>query len=394
MPQRIVVPAAPPNSLVAAHVHCGPDALKKPGVLRLKIIASDSIFSTSESPWDHVFDDLSDTPPLNPAPRQTTPLRFTPKPTKRRRQAMTAHEISAFDEMFSMIFNATNKPKPHDEGEAIEGTDIGRGADRDVGNLFNHLRRRARTRHNMDDDAQLDRKKEDMELCASDQDLLMWAIHEVFAESQSYQAAARTAMKDAQKSGSKSKLRVDLQPSTYPHIVAQLMRTFRDSYHNPHLALAIFDHARHLSVPSYVFGCTTPAYNELLETRWVCFRDLRGVHDALEEMRVNGVPADARTRTIVEEVRREVGERNLWVEESEIGSGEVWQMLGRIERLVAPKYKPTSDAYTSPAPKRPDAPPVGAWKDPDAQQDGNGGWEFGHWPSPRQPGRSRGSHRM
>src|SRR6267154_1374361 len=53
----------------------------------------------------------------------------------------------------------------------------------------------------------------------------------------------------------------------------------------------------------------TPAYNELIETRWTYFRDLKGVHDALEEMRVNGVEPDGRTKKLVEKLRREVGAR-------------------------------------------------------------------------------------
>lgn len=298
---------------------------------------------------------------------------------------MTAREISAFDEMFNMIFNAANarKPRPSatdtNAGASVRGTDIGRGPDGAVGDLFTRLRRRARTRHTLNDDAELDRKKEEMELCESDYALLGWAEREVFAESRHFEAAART-----DKAGA-------LQPLWYPHVLALLMRTFRDKYRDPHLALAVFEHARHLSIPSYVFGCTTPAYNELLETRWACFRDLRGVHDTLDEMRVNGVPADGRTRALAEEVRREVGERNLWVEESEIGSGEVWTMLGRIERLVTPKRMLKREGtFASPTRKYPNSPPaLSAWKDPDLQQDGEGdGLEFGEWPEQQSYRRS------
>nr|VWO97127.1 Avr-Pita1 protein (Effector protein AVR-Pita1) [Ganoderma boninense] len=123
--------------------------------------------------------------------------------------------------------------------------------------------------------------------------------------------------------------------SAYPHLLAALMRTFRDKYRDPHLALAMFDHARNLSIASFVFGCTTPAYNELIETRWWCFRDLRGVVEALDEMRVNGIAVDGRTRQLTETVRREVGERTMWQEESSLGSGEVWEMVTRIEQLTA-----------------------------------------------------------
>ncbi|KZV90211.1 hypothetical protein EXIGLDRAFT_837981 [Exidia glandulosa HHB12029] len=113
------------------------------------------------------------------------------------------------------------------------------------------------------------------------------------------------------------------------------MRAFRDRFGDAHLALSVFEHARHASIPSFVFGCTTPAYNELLQTRWSAFRDLRGVRDTLEEMRVNGVDSDGRTRTLVENIRRDVGERNAWLEDSMSG-GEVWDIVKEIDRLSAP----------------------------------------------------------
>ena len=77
------------------------------------------------------------------------------------------------------------------------------------------------------------------------------------------------------------------------------MRSFRDKYKDPHLALAMFDHARNLSIASFVFGCTTPAYNELLETRWRCFRDLRGVADALDDVRRHELATAAAMRAAV-----------------------------------------------------------------------------------------------
>jgi hypothetical protein len=63
------------------------------------------------------------------------------------------------------------------------------------------------------------------------------------------------------------------------------MRTFRDHYKDPNLALFIFNHTKKLSIFSYVFGCSTEVYNELIKTRWDCFRDLEGVYNAVEEMK-------------------------------------------------------------------------------------------------------------
>jgi hypothetical protein len=50
------------------------------------------------------------------------------------------------------------------------------------------------------------------------------------------------------------------------------------------------------------------------------------VHAALEEMHANGISPDLQTRALVEDVRREVGARTVWLEEIETGGGEVWTM--------------------------------------------------------------------
>jgi hypothetical protein len=176
------------------------------------------------------------------------------------------------------------------------------------------------------------------------------------------------------------------------------MRSFRDKYRDPHLALSIFDYARHLSIPSYVFGCTTPAYNELIETRWSHFRDLKGVHDALFEMRVNGVEPDGRTKKLVEKLRREVGARTVWEEESVMGSGDVWGMLEKIEGLAV---KETRRKLGNGGGKgngkgkrnasdggRQKGPAFDAWKGDVLKGDMEDGYEFGNWSSQWKPTKS------
>jgi hypothetical protein len=240
---------------------------------------------------------------------------------------MTARESRAFDEMFNMIFNATM------EDQSLEPTSgIGKAHTSDLKDLAVRLRQHSKTiKWTSEADQELDRKKEEMDLCDTDQQLLDWAMREVFGESQRYEEMARNTLGQP----STSAKTIHLQPPSYPYLISALMRTFRDKYADPYLALSIFDHARHLSIASYVFGCTTPAYNELIETRWLCFRDVRGVCDALEEMRINGIEMDSRTRALAETVRREVGQRNRWEEETSLDSGEVWAMVARIERLTA-----------------------------------------------------------
>lgn len=250
---------------------------------------------------------------------------------------MTLREVKAFDEMFNMIFTAASSP----ESQSIVnrritpqvgiGKTLSSSPSAALGELYSGLRGTRSLQWTSEEDQELDKMKEAMDTCDTDLELLEWAMREVFGESKRYEEEAKRAMEDP----SISKESLQLQPASYPHLLAILMRTFRDKYSDPHLALSIFDYARHLSVPSYVFGCTTPSYNELIETRWRCFRDLRGVCDALEEMRVNGVEMDNRTRGLLEVIRSEVGARNLWDEESTLGSGEVWQMVNFLEKITA-----------------------------------------------------------
>lgn len=308
--------------------------------------------------------------------------------SRSRRQAMTAREISAFDEMFNMIFNAVSGQKAIDPppGTASD-VGIGRAPNGGVGDemteFFSKMRGHSRKlRWTTKSDEELDRKKEEMELCDTDQQLLEWAMREVFGESKRYHEAALKAMNDAAK-GIELKNMPDLQPAIYPHLVALLIRTFRDKYRDPHLALSMFDHARHLSVASYVFGCTTPAYNELIETRWRCFRDLKGVHDTLEEMTVNGVDPDNRTRSLIEDLRREVGERNKWEEESELGSGEVWAMMNKIEALAIGRPGAAKRLARAPRPKASDE----AWKKEALSDEVKDDWKFDSWERAVKPER-------
>jgi hypothetical protein len=239
---------------------------------------------------------------------------------------MTTQELNAFNEIFNMIFDSMGEDAKGSSAPVSVGRD-GTG----MGEMFGTLRRHSkRMKWTSEWDEELDRKKDEMDRCASDQQLLDWAMREVFAESIRYEAEFRKAREmDNQDEWPM------LQPPTYPHIIALLVRTFRDKYRDPHLALSMFDYAQHLSSASYAIGCSTAAYNELITTRWNYFRDLKGVRDAIEEMLVNGVDMDNKTRELAEKVRLEVGARNQWIEEDESGTEEVRVMLDNIHKLVS-----------------------------------------------------------
>ncbi|KAL1746567.1 hypothetical protein HDZ31DRAFT_62121 [Schizophyllum fasciatum] len=277
----------------------------------------EDFLSPKHSTWDSVFADLPDSSRAAPLGQRAR--------ARPRRQAMTAREISAFDEMFDMIFDAVSeKHPPARPAEVAAGR---RGADA----LLGRLRLDAKKLRFTDAAAEaLDRKLEAIDLCDTDHQLLTWAVREVFGEPAPDAAAAAATDPTA----SPAPAPPTPPDPAYPHLVARLMRTFREKYADPHLALSVFDHAKRRSVASYVAGCGTRAYNELLATRWAGFRDLRGVADALEEMKVNGVPPDAHTRRIVERVRADVAGRALWLDD-DVPAAEVAGILHRIERLAS-----------------------------------------------------------
>ncbi|KAH8079403.1 hypothetical protein BXZ70DRAFT_960728 [Cristinia sonorae] len=354
---------------------------------------SEPLFS-SKPVWDDVFQNIGNVPvpmPKSSVRHRTGTGRVLAGGMAPRRQSMTIREMSAFDDMFSRIFNAAQQSPSSSTPDLSADSLWGKGEETgvrekkefEVGDLFSQVRRHAKkvlwaTR----EDEELDRKKEEMMMCETDLELLEWAQREVFDESRRFEERAREAVKEGKTES------VQLQPAFYPHMVASLMRTFREKYGDPHLALSIFSHTRHLSVPSFVFGCSTAAYNELIETKWRCFRDLRGVCDALEEMRVNGVNTDMRTKGLCEMVRRECGERELWSEERNVGSGEVWEMVQFIDKVVAGVSESLFfDGVVHTGRRRSEVNAVaeaiaeeyelGGWKRRALRKED--GWEFGQW---------------
>jgi hypothetical protein len=291
---------------------------------------------------------------------------------------MTAREKNAFQDMFDIVFSGS-RLLGKSPSEAMMYTPAhGVGAtpqSREMASLFSRLQRNVKKlRWTSELDEELDRKKEEIELCDTDVRLLEWATNEVFTIQQ-----PGTTPSQGQTTENLDHL--------YPHLIAALMRAFRDKFHDPNLALAIFDHAKNLSIYSYVFGCTAPAYNELIETLWFCFRDIRGILNALEEMKVNGVEPDTRTRRIIETVRREAPTMRLLEEEDYFGKGQdrVIRILTEIELLVRRPH-----ALVHPTTSRKQRDKVSwaeHWKDGVDEgfnkSEGAEDWSWGNWGSRR-----------
>ncbi|KAH9917872.1 uncharacterized protein BXZ73DRAFT_53193, partial [Epithele typhae] len=285
--------------------------------------SSKSIFSGDVSPWDHILPEMMKTPleakgSITRSPRASAKTQEGP-----RKVSLSQGEIATLRDIVDSLFQQQGL---QDQTKATTSTPVG-GTKAPSHALYSRLRSaRQRFANTVDED--LDRKKEDMELCETDSQLFAWALRDVFGQDSPMTETLRQAV---EQSMAMVGLPSHLSPQSYPHLLARLMATFRGKYANPHLALALFEHARTLSLHSFVFGCTTPVYNELIETRWSAFRDLRGVLATLEQMRVNGIPTDSRTHVLVEGIRREVGERAPWMDGD---LTDAMAVLAKIERLV------------------------------------------------------------
>jgi len=267
-----------------------------------------------------------------------------------RRTTMNERESKVLSDMMDMVWatkelpsvgrNSNIKPtviSSSDIATDSSGPDSERGIDRGkVSDLFSQLLRYSRQgKKYRPSNELLDKKKEQMSACSNDQELLEWAQREVFDESRKFEEEAKKAIAEAQAKGVEIELPY-LQSPSYPYLIAHLMRTFRVQFRDPNLAVFIFKHAQNLSTVSYVFGCSTGAYNELIETCWSSFKDLEGVLAAVEEMHLNGVPINETTNKLIEQMRRELGEAEILPDVPEAYNEKNWTIMTKIQEIIAP----------------------------------------------------------
>ncbi|GJN92567.1 hypothetical protein Rhopal_005597-T1 [Rhodotorula paludigena] len=160
---------------------------------------------------------------------------------------------------------------------------------------------------------ELDRLREELFALRSDKDVLEWGMREVFgytdartgiladpaalpisAPTPDSHVAAAAADATTVARGPSSRI--------FPDLLLLLFLVLRDAHANPHAALSVFSLAA--SNPfSYINGCTTALYLEVLRTRWAQ-GDVEQFQAGLDEMRSGGVPLNDKVRDLV----RAVGE--------------------------------------------------------------------------------------
>ncbi|KAK6497718.1 hypothetical protein TWF481_012121 [Arthrobotrys musiformis] len=115
----------------------------------------------------------------------------------------------------------------------------------------------------------------------------------------------------------------------YPKLLREGIQVLREEYTDFPACTAVFDKVKRLGAESYIIGCSVGVYNEMLKVRWKGYRDMSGVLDLLEEMRVNGVDGDEVTAGIVADVLSDVRvfESNGFLP----GTVMVWRTEGVLE---------------------------------------------------------------
>jgi Mtf2 family len=164
-----------------------------------------------------------------------------------------------------------------------------------------------------------------IEACATDFELAKFLETEVFSV---MEAHTHGLPPEAGKSS------FDTLRTSYSLILLRAMRLFRTTFRNPLAAHTLFLRAKTLSAESYVLGCTTPLYNELLLSRWESFPDLFSISEILDEMSTNGLKGDEETAQILQRIQNDVRE---WAQHGAEVARVVWQSerdrMLKLERI-------------------------------------------------------------
>ncbi|KAJ1304602.1 hypothetical protein OPQ81_005744 [Rhizoctonia solani] len=287
---------------------------------------NDSFSTSSDANWAQILQDVD--PPsydIMSGGARLSMRSSVPMADALRKIKATQMEQRAMDLVFERVFDMDAKSPLK---SSIMGKHFSTGS-----GLFNGPILRRPTQHRQEGEnleKLFDEKVESMMNCRSDQELLQWANAEVFCDPPRTPNDLPESPKSTQSKA--------IHPGIYGRVIAHLMQEFRETYNNPHLSIAIFNYARQRSIISFVTGCTTLSYNELMRTYWNSFRDLQMVLNAAEEMRVNGVQPNDRTKHLYLKIYEEAPLQSVWFEG---GKEEVMKIVEQLGNLMQGKIGST-----------------------------------------------------
>jgi hypothetical protein len=100
----------------------------------------------------------------------------------------------------------------------------------------------------------------------------------------------------------------EIPSATYADLLVEGMITFRRDFNDLMGAMSVFERVKRLGAESYVVGCSTGAYNEMLQTKWEAYKDVSKIVELVDEMKINGIEGSQKTveilRSIIDEIRK------------------------------------------------------------------------------------------
>ena len=234
------------------------------------------------------------------------------KQFRAQRQQLSKSEAQAFADLLSELLPQSTA------GETLFGlpgqprlppgylSEVQAAVGRKTGEHVRQWERRARSSLSAAEEDQLDQMREQMASFHTDYQLLNWSTTNVFGFTNLSQPTLfpdpRTAPPAVPAPNPFDPAALATGPSSriFPDLLLSLFLLLRDTHKSPHTALHAFQLAA-ATAHSYVSGCTTELYNEVLRTRWA-EGDVEAVAAAVDEMQRAGVKMNAGTSAIVSSI--------------------------------------------------------------------------------------------
>lgn len=133
----------------------------------------------------------------------------------------------------------------------------------------------------------------DLAQCESELDVWQWAEENVFPPSP-VPPAEVTGKNETTGTGENNPASDKLRPygintPYYQAVLVELVVTLRDRFRSPHMAVAMYERMKNVSLQSYVIGCSGMLLREMLLLYWYSFRDYDRVAQTVIEAQAAGV---------------------------------------------------------------------------------------------------------
>ncbi|QSL64456.1 hypothetical protein MERGE_001757 [Pneumocystis wakefieldiae] len=92
----------------------------------------------------------------------------------------------------------------------------------------------------------------------------------------------------------------------YPQLLQKAMEIFRSNFLDYVSVATIFERIKELGPESFVLGCSSDVYNEMLIARWEGWNDIIEIENLLTEMKINSVSRTKKTLEIFKKIRSDI----------------------------------------------------------------------------------------